>query len=87
MLEADGRRSDGAARAVVVRATRRCSWLPTARHCHRRVVNISCPLHRPLAQWGRLSRRPGAAAAPGRLVVFAALERWRPLRGGLRISR
>ena len=29
---------------------------------------------------------PGAAAAPGRLVVVAALERWRPLRGGLQIS-
>ena len=30
---------------------------------------------------------PGAAAAPGRLVVVATLERWRPMRGDLRISR
>ena len=28
---------------------------------------------------------PGAAAAPGQLVVVATLMRWRPLRCGLRI--
>ena len=30
---------------------------------------------------------PGAPAVPGLLVVVATLERWRPLRGGLHISR